>query len=39
VALFPVIFLPMMGVSGHHYRLEDQYFNKASLAVVAGLSS
>ena len=28
VAMFPVIILPMLGVGGHKYGLENQYFNK-----------
>ena len=28
VALLPVILLPLMGVGGHRYGLEHQYFNK-----------
>lgn len=34
VALFPVIFLPMMGVGGHHYKLEDHYFNKVNFILL-----
>eukprot|EP00435_Cladocopium_sp_Y103_P004631 s2882_g1.t1 len=34
VALFPVIFLPMMGVGGHHYRLDEKYFNKVNFILL-----
>eukprot|EP00438_Fugacium_kawagutii_P020813 Skav217738 [mRNA] locus=scaffold2847:50424:54864:+ [translate_table: standard] len=34
VALFPVMFLPLMGVGGKHYQLEQQYFNKVNFILL-----
>ena len=33
VAMFPVILLPMMGVGGKKYALDNQYFNHATWIV------
>lgn len=34
VALLPVILLPLMGVGGHRYGLEHQYFNKVNFILL-----